>query len=192
MVSIIPVLFAAMLAPVTPDAPVTARADTTVAGVRLPNTVEAGGQTLVLNGAALRKKAVFKVYVAGLYLPTKEKNAEKIIAADGPRRMIMHFVRNVGPEPICEAWTEGLAANTPNASAELTAQFKTLCDYMEGVDERDKLVFTYVPGTGTTVEVKGKTKGVIPGKEFADAMLRTWIGMKPGPGASFKRSVLGS
>lgn len=192
MVSIIPVLFAAMLAPVTPDAPVAARADTTVAGVRLPNTVEAGGRTLVLNGAALRKKAVFKVYVAGLYLPTKEKNAEKIIAADAPRRMIMHFVRNVGAEPICEAWTEGLAANTPNASAELTAQFKTLCDYMEGVDERDKLVFTYVPGTGTTVEVKGKTKGVIAGKEFADAMLRTWIGTKPGPGASFKRSVLGS
>ena len=192
MVSIFPLLFAAVLAPTMPDAPAPVRADTSVAGVALPTTVEVGGRTLVLNGAALRKKAVFKVYVAGLYLPTKEKSAEKIIAADEPRRMIMHFVRNVGSEPICEAWTEGLSANTPDASAELTAQFKTLCGYMEGVDERDKLVFTYVPGTGTTVEVKGKTKGVIAGKAFADAMLRTWIGTKPGPGAGFKRSVLGS
>ena len=192
MISIFPVMFAAMLAPVMPEAPMALRADTSVAGVTLPNTVDVGGRTLVLNGAALRKKAVFKVYVAGLYLPTKEKNAEKIIAADEPRRMIMHFVRNVGAEPICEAWTEGLAANTPDASAELTAQFRTLCGYMEGVDERDKLVFTYVPGTGTTIEVKGKTKGVIAGKAFADAMLRTWIGAKPGPGASFKRSVLGA
>ena len=192
MVSILPVLFAAMLAPTMPEAPVSVLADTNVAGVALPNTVEAGGRTLVLNGAALRKKAVFKVYVAGLYLASKEKSAEKIIAADEPRRMIMHFVRNVGAEPICEAWTEGLSANTPNPSAELTAQFKTLCGYMEGVDERDKLVFTYVPGTGTTIEVKGKTKGVIAGKAFADAMLRTWIGAKPGPGAGFKRSILGN
>ncbi len=192
MVSILPVLFAAMLAPTAPEAPASVRADTSVAGVRLPTSVEVGGRTLVLNGAALRKKAVFKVYVAGLYLPAKAKSAEQIIAADEPRRMIMHFVRNVGSEPICEAWTEGLSANTPNASAELTAQFKTLCGYMEGVDEREKLVFTYVPGTGTTIEVKGKTKGVIPGKAFADAMLNTWIGAKPGPGAGFKRSILGN
>ena len=192
MVSICPVLFAAMLAPTMPEASASTSADTSVAGVTLPASADVGGRTLVLNGAALRKKAVFKVYVAGLYLPTKERNGEKIIAADEPRRMIMHFVRNVGAEPICEAWTEGLAANTPSRSAELTAQFKTLCGYMEAVDERDKLVFTYVPGTGTTVEVKGKTKGVIAGKAFADAMLRTWIGAKPGPGASFKRSILGS
>ena len=32
----------------------------------------------------------------------------------------------------------------------------------------------------------------LPGKAFADAMLRTWIGAKPGPGTGFKRSVLGS
>ena len=192
MVSIFPVLFAAMLAPTMPDAALATRADTNVGGVKLPTSVEVGGRTLVLNGAALRKKAVFKVYVAGLYLPAKESSAEKIIAADEPRRMVMHFVRNVGSEPICEAWMEGLTANTPNVSAELTAQFKTLCGYMEGVDERQQLVFTYVPGTGTTVEVKGKTKGVIAGKAFADAMLRTWIGPKPGPGAGFKRSVLGN
>ena len=43
-----------------------APADTTVNGVTLPGSVQAGGQTLVLNGVALRKKAIFKVYVAGL------------------------------------------------------------------------------------------------------------------------------
>ena len=189
MVSIVSLLFAALMAPPTPIA---SAADTSVAGVALPTAVQVDGQTLTLNGAALRKKAVFKVYVAGLYLPAKERSADRIIAADSPRRMVMHFVRNVAAEPICEAWTEGLAANTPNPSAELRAQFTTLCGYMEGVDERQQLVFTYVPGKGTTVEVKGKVKGIIPGKAFADAMLRTWIGDKPGPGAAFKRSVLGS
>ena len=192
MVSIVPVLLAALLAPAPSTAPLLATADTNVAGVRFPTAVQVAGQSLTLNGAALRKKAIFRVYVAALYLPEKERSADRIIAADAPRRMVMHFVRNVAAEPICEAWMDGLAANTPNPSAELSGQFRTLCGYMEGVDERQQMVFTYVPGTGTTVEVKGKVKGVIPGKAFADAMLRTWIGDKPGPGAAFKRSVLGS
>ena len=39
-----------------------------VAGVTLPDTVSVEGKTLKLNGAGLRTKVVFKVYVAGLYL----------------------------------------------------------------------------------------------------------------------------
>ena len=39
-----------------------------LAGVTLPDTLKAGEKTLKLNGLGLRKKAVFKVYVGGLYL----------------------------------------------------------------------------------------------------------------------------
>jgi Chalcone isomerase-like len=52
-------------------------------------------------------------------------------------------------------------------------------------------VMTYVPGEGTTVEVNGKSKGTLPGKEVADAILATWIGPDPDPGADFKKAVLG-
>jgi hypothetical protein len=48
-----------------------------------------------------------------------------------------------------------------------------------------------VPGEGTTVEVGGKTKGSLPGKATADAILATWIGPDPAPGADFKKAVLG-
>ena len=40
-------------------------------GVELADTATVGDQTLVLNGLGLRKKAIFKVYVGGLYLPKK-------------------------------------------------------------------------------------------------------------------------
>jgi hypothetical protein len=43
----------------------------TLADVTLPDTVQVGGRTLVLNGLGLRKKFVVKVYVAGLYLEQK-------------------------------------------------------------------------------------------------------------------------
>jgi hypothetical protein len=162
-----------------------------LAGVTLPDQASVSGQALVLNGLALRKRFVVKVYVAGLYLPQKRSDAGAILAADEPRQMRMHFVYSVSREQVCEGWDEGLALNTPGASAELKAQFQELCGMMEEVPKGQALSFTYVPGTGTTVEVKGKTKGTIPGKAFADALLASWIGPDPAPGAGFKKALLG-
>lgn len=169
-----------------------APADTTFNNVTLPGTVEVAGQTLVLNGVALRKKAVFKVYVAGLYLTAKSTDADAVLAADSPRRMVMQFVRDVGKEKMCEAWDEALKNNTPNASAQLKTEFVTLCSWMEDIKDKQQFVFTYVPGTGTEVSVAGAVKGTIPGKDFADALFKAWIGPKPGPGEGFKKNLMGT
>lgn len=163
----------------------------TVAGVSLPDTADVAGQKLVLNGAALRKKFVVKVYVGGLYLASKQSNPAAILGADTARRQVMHFLYDVDKEKMVEAWTDGLADNTPNASAEVKNAFKTLSSWMEDMKEGQQIVLTYVPGTGTTVEVNGKNKGTLPGKATADAILNTWIGSKPGPGGDFKKGVLG-
>ncbi len=166
--------------------------DTTVNDVTLPSTVEVAGQKLVLNGVATRKKAIFKVYVAGLYLAAKSTNADSVLAADAPRRMVLQFVRDVGKEKMCDAWNEALADNTPDASAQLKAEFTTLCGWMDDIKEKEQIVFTYVPGTGTEVSVAGNVKGTTAGKDFADAVLKAWIGPKPGPGGGFKKNVLGT
>ncbi|HWN45492.1 MAG TPA: chalcone isomerase family protein [Thermoanaerobaculia bacterium] len=163
----------------------------TLAGVTLPDKADVDGKSLVLNGMGLRKKLFIKVYVAGLYLPQKEKAPAKVLGADVPRRMVLHFIYNVDKGQMCEAWEDGLTANTPNASAEVKKNFDTLCGWMDGVGEGQKLVMTYVPGTGTTVEVAGKVKGTLPGKPTADAILSTWIGKNPDPGEDFKKAVLG-
>lgn len=163
----------------------------TIAGVKLEDTVNAGGHNLVLNGAALRKKFVVKVYVGGLYLQQKQNNAAAILAADAPRRMVMHFTYDVDKGKMAEAWEDGLADNTPNASPEVKTAFRTLSTWMEDMKEGQRIVLTYVPGTGTTVEVNGKNKGVLGGKAVADAILNTWVGPKPGPGGDFKKGILG-
>jgi hypothetical protein len=163
----------------------------TLAGVTLPDKADVKGQALVLNGMGLRSKFVVKVYVGGLYLPQKEKSAAKVLAADEPRRMVLHFIYDVSKEQMCDAWKEGLEANTPNASAEVKQAFSTLCGWMEGVGKGKELVLTYVPGEGTHVEVAGAHKGTLPGKPTADAILATWIGPDPGPGKDFRKAVLG-
>ncbi len=163
----------------------------TLAGVTLPDTIDVDGQMLVLNGMALRKKVVFKVYVAGLYLAEKEKSGEKILAADASRCTVMHFLRSVKANQVNEAWYDGLEANTPGYSPQLKQQFDELAALMEGFKEGDKLVFTYKAGVGTEVKVKGVVKGTLGDKAFADALFACWIGKKPGPGEKFKAGLLG-
>jgi Chalcone isomerase-like len=164
----------------------------TLAGVTLPDKAEAGGQALVLNGMGLRKKLFIKVYVGGLYLPARERSAAKILGADAARRMAFHFVFSVSAKQMCDAWQEGLEENTPSASAEVKAGFRSLCAAMEDIPKGHEMVLTYLPGQGTSVEVNGKAKATIPGKATADAIFATWIGPHPGPGEEFKQAVLGA
>lgn len=164
----------------------------TLNGVTMPQTIEVEGHTLHLNGMALRKKFIIKVYVAGLYLASTSGDAQQILDADAPRQMVMHFISGHGTKgKMCGAWNDGLEANTPDASAELKQQFTELCGMMVDIKDGESLVLTYVPETGTRIEIAGTERGVVAGKAFADAVLRCWIGPKPGPGDGFKKGVLG-
>jgi len=62
--------------------------------------------------------------------------------------------------------------------------------------EGDGIVITYVPGRGTIVTAKGAEKGIIEGKDFADALFSVWLGRNPvqgGPeeGASGRLKLAG-
>lgn len=161
-----------------------------LAGVTMPDTVEVGDAELMLNGMGLRKKAIIKVYVAGLYLTEKASDAAAILDSDSARRLAMDFRFGVSAEKLCGAWNEGLENNTTDASDDVKAKFETLCGYMEDVEKGETMVYTYVPGKGTEVTVKGSVKGQIEGKDFADALWACWIGDNP-PSDSFKKGLLG-
>lgn len=160
-----------------------------LAGVTVPDSVQVDGDRLVLNGMGLREKFFIDVYVAALYLPKAERSEQSIFAADEKRRVVMHFVHDVSKEQVCDAWTESLEANRPNADASLKRDFDTLCSYMESVEDGGKMTFTYVPGEGTTVSVNGEDKGTLGDKAFADALFASWIGQHPAT-AKLKRGML--
>jgi hypothetical protein len=163
----------------------------TVAGVNVPDKADAEGTALMLNGAGLRTKLFIKIYVGALYLPGKESNAAKLLAADTARETRFFFLYSVSQSQMCDAWNEGLEQNTPNATAQVSKDFKTLCTWMEDIPKGNQMALTYVPGKGTTLTINGKVKGTLPGKPTSDAILATWIGADPAPGADFKNAVLG-
>jgi hypothetical protein len=161
-----------------------------VAGVTLPDSVDVNGTTLTLNGMGLRKKAMFKVYVGALYVAAKNSDAQTLIAADTPRRMVMHFVRDVGKDKIVEGWREGFANNSPASADALKPKLDEFAALWADMANGDEAVMTYVQGTGLTLEIRGKQVGVIASKQFADAVLACWIGPNP-PSEELKTGLLG-
>lgn len=161
-----------------------------LAGVTMPERKNVNGQVLQLNGMGLRKKAVFKVYVGALYLTQKSSDPAAILAADQPRQMVMHFLRDVGKDRLVEAWKEGFAGNSPAAQTKLAKEIERFLGFWRDVAEGEEVLMTYVPDKGTTVSFGGKEVGTIEGKEFADALLSVWLGPKP-PSEDLKAGLLG-
>src|SRR3972149_6553280 len=73
-----------------------------VAGVKLDDRLRLapGGPELVLNGAGIRTRAIFKVYVAGLYLPEKKGTTGEVLALAGPKRVAMTMLRDLGAQQL--------------------------------------------------------------------------------------------
>ena len=150
-----------------------------VAGVSLPETATVDGKTLRLNGMGLRKKVVFKVYVAGLYLETPSKDAASVISSDQVKRMQLSVLRSLSSRQVNEAIEEGFEKNSKASMAALKARLEKLATMIPNVEKGDQILLTYVPGKGTVVSAKNAEKGVIEGKDFADALFSVWLGSNP-------------
>jgi hypothetical protein len=149
------------------------------AGVKMPDTIAIEGKTLKLNGIGLRKKMLFKVYVAGLYVETPSKDAAKVVSSDEVKSITLHILRGLSGNQIGEAISDGFWHNSKAQMGLLTDRLQKLTGMFPAVVDGDLLVLTYVPGKGTAVSVKGAEKGVIEGKDFADALFAVWLGNNP-------------
>jgi len=153
-----------------------------VAGVSIPEKITvADGTELVLNGAGIRSKLFFKIYVAALYLEHPAAEEAAVLADSGHRRMLMHFLYDkVEREKLVDAWNEGFAGNlSEEARATLAERIDTFNAMFDTVEKGDTIVLDYIPGQGTSVSVAGQAKGVIEGKDFSDALFSIWLGAKP-------------
>jgi hypothetical protein len=163
-----------------------------VAGVEVAESIPLGGTELKLNGVGLRRATFLnvKVYVGALYLATPARDPEAIIRADEPKRVRMHFVRDVGRGKVMDAFREGFEKNVGAAAAALEPDLDRVAAAIPGEMKRGmELTVTYVPGRGTTVA--GPAGEVtVAGKAFADAMFRCWLGTRPADD-DLKRAMLG-
>jgi len=152
-----------------------------VEGVNVPESVEVGGSELLLNGAGVRTKFFFDIYVGTLYLTKKAGTSEEAIGMKGPKRVSMHMLYGeVSREKLIHGWEEGFRKNQSrkvmDTLKERLDQFNAM---FSDVKKGDVILLDYLPGEGTSVTIRGERKGVVPGKDFNDALLAVWLGRKP-------------
>jgi hypothetical protein len=160
-------------------------AATEIAGVKVADSIDVEGKTLVLNGAGIRTKTFLKVkvYVGALYLPQKSTDAAAVVALDAPKVLRLTLLRDVDKASMLTAFRDGIESNSPGQAAALAPRLKEVEDgFPPEFKEKQVLVVRWVPGQGTTVGVEGEKGVTIAGKDFADAIFRIWLGPKPTDG----------
>ena len=164
-------------------------------GVQLPDRIRMpNGPELVLNGAGVREQAIFKVYVSALYLPSRSEDGEAIIMRDQPRRLALHFLRNVTVKQFTTSTNDALRDTlTSEERRPLAARIAQLNDFLEtlpDVREGTEILIDYLPKTGTAIRIDGKEQFRIPGADFNQALMRVWLGDRP-KDPKLKRAMLG-
>lgn len=153
-------------------------------GAKFETTAEVGGQRLVLNGAGVRYRAVFKVYGAGLYLRAKADTPEAAIKMDGPKRVMLKLLRDVDGKDLGKAFTDGMEKNMlPEERMKAINgifKFGQVFQDIKKAPAGTPINVDWVPNVGAQVFVDGKATGdVIKEPEFYTALLRIWLGEKP-------------
>jgi hypothetical protein len=104
--------------------------------------------------------------------------------------MQLSVLRSLSTSQITEAISEGFEKNSRASLGALKGRLDKLNSMMPNVQKGDQILLTYLPGKGTAVSAKGVDKGVIEGKDFADALFAVWLGANPIQ-ADLKTSLLG-
>ncbi len=150
-----------------------------LSGVTMAEKVTVDGKPLVLNGMGLRKKFVFKVYVAGLYVEQKSKNGDEIISADSVRRVDMKMLRELDRKAIIDAIRGGFEKNAGEKLPLLKERLDKLMAVIPNLKDGETLSVVYEPGKGTRIDgTKGESYSA-EGKDFADALFSVWVGKTP-------------
>ena len=166
-----------------------------VSGVKYEDAIDQRGNKLILNGAGIRYKAVFKVYTAGLYLQKKASTMEEVLAMPGSKRITLTMLREVDSNELGKLFTRGVEDNTPKS--EMGKLIPGLIKMGQIFSDQKKLavgdtiMVEWVPGVGGVISAKGKPQGE-PFKEpeFYNALLRIWLGPVPAD-YKLKEALLG-
>jgi len=154
-----------------------------IAGVKVEDSANVGGAKLLLNGAGIRYKIV-KVYVGELYTSKPVSTLEELVAAPGPKRLSMTFLREVEAGSFGKLLTRGMEDNVQkNQMSKLVPGMIRMGDIFtinKVLLPGDIITLDWLPGTGLVITAKGKVQGE-PFKEpeFFAALMSIWFGQSP-------------
>ena len=165
-----------------------------VGGIHFEEHITSGDKELLLNGAGLRTKMIFKVYAMGLYLPQRTSNPDDIISGSMPRQILLRMMRKVEGDALLAALKEGLRSNLAdtelNALQPEVSELAEIFRKMGTPHEGDAIVLDFNSGRIALFK-NGMPLGQMASHAMTRALLMVWLGKNPAE-ASLKKALLGN
>ena len=173
-----------------------AAAPVTLENQTFPGDASVAGTPLQLNGVGLRAAFIYKVYLAGLYLPAKATTGAAVFSETGPKRLQVRMLMNGPSDEFAKAFTGGIAKRTPAAQVaamkDRIAAFDRTLRSVGDVKKGDVVNLDYAPAVGLTMTINGKPYGApVPGADLYAALLDIFVGDRP-VDARMKAGMLGA
>lgn len=168
----------------------------TIDGYEVPQVIPATSQNaeLHLNGASLRTfYGVVDAYIGKLYVENPTTDELALVEADEYKRMIFRIsMKRVSGRRIARAMYEALQASIDEEEfIQLEERLELLVNFFDkSLRTGEEGYIEWVPGEGSRIVIKDDVKGIIPGKDLNDAILRIWVGDNPVT-HRFKEQILG-
>ncbi|MBU1742510.1 MAG: chalcone isomerase family protein [Proteobacteria bacterium] len=159
-------------------------ADTrTVNDITFKTRITVAGKKLALVGMGEHIMYLITVYVAGLYLEKPLKGAKAVIASDQAQCFLLHIdTHRFTRQKFQSLANDGFLCNcSAQELKKLKPRIKKFFGLFQKVNLRrgHRIMFVYLPGTGTAVYHQGRRLGVIRGPDFKRALFSLWLGKKP-------------
>lgn len=155
-----------------------------LAGVKVEDSVTVSGTKLQLNGAGIRYKGPFKVYVGDLYTTRRVSSLDDLIAAPGPKRLSMTFLRDINSAEFGKLLTRGMEDNVSKQElSKIIPGMIKMGDIFaanKSFAPGDVCSLEWDPAKGLSVYAKGKLQAE-PFKDpaFYRALMSIWFGNTP-------------
>ncbi|MET0066797.1 MAG: chalcone isomerase family protein [Candidatus Thiodiazotropha sp.] len=166
-----------------------------LAGIELSERYmrEADQRALQLNGAGIREKFFFDIYLIALYVEQPQQRVETLLQNPAPVHIDMFILYSeISQEKFADGWEEGFVANLTQkelrAVRDRLDRFKAMFGTLHA---GDRIGLDFIPAQGTRVRIQDQDQGLIPGWDFFQALLKVWLGDEP-VSDSLKSELLGS
>jgi hypothetical protein len=151
-----------------------------VDGVQMPVTLQVVGKTLHLNGHGLRTYSILgiHIYAASLYLEHLSSNPEAIIQSPETKLIMVRFEHDVSSDQARDSWKTALENNCIAPCYLDPADVQRFLAQVPAMHVGDNFNLLFENG-GAIVSVNGHQIGTIPRRQFAEAILATFLGPNP-------------
>ena len=151
--------------------------------------------SISVSAGAADSEAASAEHAAALYTAVPMDAPETVLASTGAKRIHLVMLRSIDANELGKVLADGIEKNASREefvrSLQSIIEMGQVASAHRTLEPGQSIVFDWMPGSGTTLYVKGKAEmGPVAEPAFFSAMTKIWLGKNPAD-AQLKDALLG-